>query len=128
MFILGTYLLVKGSRTYVNLDAEGLQIQWFPEYDIALGSPTDPLPASIDAFRDATSQVYVRHYANGLVLVNPSSTAETYSLGATLYQVVPSGGGVVPSDGSEPGSLDTTPVTSVPLQPDTAVVLLNAPL
>ena len=72
--------------------------------------------------------MYVRHYSNGLVLVNPSSASETYSLATTAYQVVPNGGGLVPADGSAPGSLSTTPVTSVTLQPDTAAVLLNASL
>ena len=128
MFILGTYLLVKGSRTYVNLDAEGLQIQWFPEYGIDLGAAADPLPASIGALQDPSSQLFVRRYANGLVLVNPSSAPETYALPDTVYQVVPSGGGLVPADGTAPGSLSTTPVTSVTLQPDTAAVLLDAPL
>jgi hypothetical protein len=128
MFILGTYLLVKGARTYVNLDAEGLQIQWFPEYGIDLGAATDPLPARIASLQDVASQLYIRHYANGLVLVNPSGAAGSYPLGATLYQVVPSGGGVVPSDGSIPGSLSTTPVTTVTLQPETAAILLNSSL
>ncbi len=129
MFILGTYLLIKGSRTYVNLDAEGLQIQWFPEYGIDLGAATDALPSDIGMFQDQASQAYVRHYANGLVLVNPSNAVETYSFGATtLYQVIPSGGGLVPADGTAPGSLSTTPVTAVTLQPDTAAVLLNGEL
>lgn len=34
MFSLGSYLLVKGSRTCVNLE---VQPEWFPEYDLDLG-------------------------------------------------------------------------------------------
>jgi hypothetical protein len=128
MFILGTYLLVKGAHTYVNMMSFGTVVQWFPEYAIDLGAPTDALPSDISTYLDATSNVYVRHYTKGLVLVNPSGSAHTATLSTTYYQVVPSGGGVVPADGFTPGSLSTSAVTSVNLAAHTAAVLLNASL
>ncbi|HUB10133.1 MAG TPA: putative glycoside hydrolase [Myxococcales bacterium] len=127
MFVLGTYLLVKGAHTYLNLDASGQSLQWMPEYGLDLGAATDPLPSDISTLLDATWNVYVRHYANGLVLVNPSGSAQTIALGGTYYQATPQGGGPVPSDGSSPGSLTYPAVTSVTLAADTAAVLLASP-
>ena len=70
----------------------------------------------------------MRHYTNGLVVVNPSSNSATITLSATYYQATPQGGGPVPSDGSAPGSLSYPAVTSLTLAPDTAAVLLtNSP-
>jgi Hypothetical glycosyl hydrolase family 15 len=125
MFILGTYLLIKGDTTYVNMEAKGQEIQWFPEYGVDLGVATDPLPTDISTFLDATSGAYIRHYANGLVLVNPGASTLTASFMQTYYQVAALGGGVVGADGGAPGSLSTSAVTSVTLAPDTAAVLLN---
>jgi hypothetical protein len=124
LYVLGTYLLIKGARTYINLDI-GLEPEWFPEYGIDLGAPVDPLPASIPAYFHPTWKVYVRHYAKGLVLVNPTSTAQAINLGATYYRVDPIGGGLVPPDGAAPGSLSYAAVTSLTLSPNRAVILLN---
>jgi hypothetical protein len=60
------------------------------------------------------------------MLVNPTTTTRTINLGGTFYRVNPSGGGFVPANGVAPGSLSYTAVTSVTLNPNRAVVLLNA--
>ena len=50
--ILASYLLVKGKLTYLNLAAKGeadpggLTLQWWPDYEINPGPPTDPRPAT----------------------------------------------------------------------------------
>lgn len=125
LFVLGTYLLIKGAHTYVNMDT-GLDPEWFPEYAVALGRPVDPLPVSISGLFDPTWNVYVRHYSQGMVLVNPSASPRgVINLGGTFARVVPVGGGAVPADGSAPGSLSYTSVTSLTLQPHEAVILLN---
>jgi hypothetical protein len=124
MFILGSYLLVKGTHAYINLDADGQVVQWFPEYSIDLGPATDGLPASITADVDSASGAYVRHFQKGAVYVNPGSASETATLPSSEYQVVPSGGGAVPMDGSTPGTLTYNGVTQVSLAPDTAAVVL----
>ncbi len=126
MFILGTYLLIKGARTYINLDT-GLAPEWFPEYAIDLGAPTENA-ASIDALYDATAQVYQRNFQNGRVLVNPSDETRVVNLGATLYRAIPQGGGDVPANGIIPASWNITysAVTTVTLAPHQAAVLLNA--
>jgi hypothetical protein len=124
LFVLGSYLLVKGRYTYINLETSDAP-EWFPEYGIDLGVPTDALPANISTYLDLTWNVYVRHYARGMVLVNPTDSSRTISLGGTYYRVIPSGGGEVAPDGTAPGSLSYTAVTSLTLDPHRAAILLN---
>jgi hypothetical protein len=123
-FILGTYLLVKGSHTYLNLETSG-QPEWFPEYGIDLGKATDALPQDISALWNAAWGVYVRHFEKGMVLVNPGSGTHTFNLSGTFYRVNPSGGGVVPSNGALPGNLSYTAVTSLTLNAHQAAILLD---
>jgi len=124
LFILGSYLLVKGRYTYINLETS-MNPEWFPEYAIDLGAPTDALPASISAYLHPTWNVYVRRYAKGMVLVNPTTTARAINLGATYYRAVPSGGGEVPASGNAPGSLSYTAISSLTLDAHRAAILLN---
>ncbi len=125
LFVLGTYLLIKGTHTYLNLDI-AMEPEWFPEYSIDLGSPIDPLPVTIDGFFDATSQLYVRHYAKGMVIVNPSADAHTINLGGTYQRVNPIGGGLVPEDGTTPGTINYVAVNSINLGANQAAIVLNA--
>jgi hypothetical protein len=125
MFLLGSYLLIKGRYTYLNLDLD-LDPEWFPEYGIPIGSPVGGIPANVDALWDETWGVYTRTYSNGLALVNPTTTTQTVALGGTYYRATPNGGGFVPADGDVSAWMVTyTPVTSVELAPNQAAVLLN---
>jgi len=124
LFVLGSYLLIKGAHTYINLDT-GLDPEWFPEYALVLGKPTDPLPVGISTYLDPTWNVYVRHYAGGMALVNPTTSARAINLGTSYYRVVPSGGGPVPDDGSAPGSLSYVATTAFTLAPHQAAILLK---
>jgi len=123
MFVLGTYLLVKGDHTYINLDT-GLAPEWFPEYGIDLGAPESPPPATIDDLRDDRWGVFVRRYARGLVLVNPGDTARAIDLGRAYRRIVPRGGGLVPADGTAPGSLTEEAVRMLDLGGHEAAVVL----
>ena len=50
---------------------------WFDEYDAPIGTPSEAPPTAADA-----SGIWVRHYTNGIVLVNPSkTTAATINIG-----------------------------------------------
>jgi hypothetical protein len=129
LFLLGSYLLVKGRHTYLNLEFS-TQPEWFPEYEIPIGAPVGGTPRSIGSLWRSDWGVYVRTFANGLVLVNPSDKTREITLQKTYYQVVPSGGGMVPADG-KPADwvVEYLPVTKVTLLPDQGVVLLvKAPL
>jgi hypothetical protein len=51
-----------------------------------LGAPQGT-PASASELKVAGAELYRRDFANGIVLVNPSSSAVTYDLGGTFYDV-----------------------------------------
>src|SRR5436309_6264630 len=48
-FFLGTYLLLKGDQTYLNI-LYGGGAQYFPEYGLNLGAATTPLPSSVSGY------------------------------------------------------------------------------
>jgi hypothetical protein len=126
MFLLANYLLVKGTRSYINLDT-GLHPEWWPEYGIPIGSYAGDIPAEISALYDSAAGVYRRTYTNGQVLVNPGDTSRTVTLGGTYYLATPVGGGDVPADGDITAwRVDYTAVTSVTLAPGRGAVLLNS--
>jgi hypothetical protein len=119
---LANYLLIKGARTYVDYFA-GNPLQWFPEWGLDLGAPASGPAASADAL--AASGVYVREFAKGIVLVNPSGGDVTVALGAPMRRVVPEGGGAVGEDGAEPGTITTTPAASIVVPAKGAEILLR---
>lgn len=124
LFLLGSYLLVKGSHTYINLELSP-DPEWFPEYDIPIGKPVDEIPSSISKLWRSDWNLYARAYSNGLVLVNPSDKTQNVDLQAAYYQVVPVGGGFVPPDGDiTDWYINYIPVTAVTLEPYQAVVLV----
>lgn len=120
VFDLASYLLIRGSHTYVNF-GEGIQVSWFPEYDLQLGAPVDPPGLRQD------QGGFVRRFANGLVVVNPGDSTLTYRLPSPMQLQTPHGGGAVPPGGVVPASwgIDETTVTSVTLQPQHAAILLG---
>ncbi len=124
MFALGSYLLTKGSHSFLNLELDAPP-EWWPEYAIAIGTPLQPTPATIGVL--AQGSLYRRSYSNGFVLLNAADSGApvTVPLGGTYNRVDPVGGGEVPVDGTAPGSLTYTAVSEVMLPPNTAVVLLN---
>lgn len=132
MFALGSYLLVKGNHSYLNLDL-GQEPEWWPEYDIAIGAPTNPAAGDVASLYDSTNHVYRRTFDNGVVLVNPTNPSDgsgatrTVNLGGTYYLAETSGGGVVPDTGIPTGTVTYHAVTSVTLGPYSAAVLLTAP-
>lgn len=124
-FILGTYLLIKGKYSYVNFE-HSMNVEWYPEYDIPLGAPIDPLPATIDGYLHPVWNVYVRHFEHGMVLVNPSSGNRTINnLGGTYLRVYPSGGGDISPAGIPSGTLTHQTITSLTLPAHSAAILLN---
>ncbi len=127
-FFLGTYLLLKGDHTYLNIDYGG-GVQYYPEYQLNLGSPTAPPPASVSSY--LWNGVYRRDFQNGFVLVNPGSTTYTLNLGGTYQQMHATGGGTmadtqIDANGNYTGgSLTFQGVTSVTLTGGSAAVFLK---
>ena len=126
LFLLGSYLLVKGNHTYINLELSS-EPEWFPEYEIPIGTPVGGIPSSISSLWRSDWGVYVRAYDNGLVLVNPSDQVQEVVFQKTYYQAFPYGGGIIPADGDISGwEVDYVPVTSISLDPNRAAILLDA--
>jgi hypothetical protein len=123
LFALGSYLLIKGGRTFLNLEVS-IEPEWWPEYEIDIGNPLDAPVANIDELeRDG---VYRRDFTRGFVLVNPvpDGPAITVALGGSFWRVLPAGGGEVLEDGIPTGVLGYETVDSVSLPPYSAAVLL----
>jgi hypothetical protein len=124
-FVLGSYLLIKGSHTFVNMWI-GDEPQWFPEYGVRLGPALSPPPASVDALR-VPGGLYVRRYACGVVAVNPDTRAHTLSLARPMRLVVPVGGGALNATANTSGwGLLQRPVSgSVVVPPHGGAILLQ---
>ena len=91
-FFLGTYLLLKGDQTYLNIEYGG-GVQYYPEYQLNLGTATTPPPSDVSSY--LWNGVYRRDFQNGFVLVNPGSTTYTLNLGGNYQQVQGHGGGTM---------------------------------
>jgi hypothetical protein len=120
-YYLVNYLLVKGNRSYLFYFANGT-LEWYPEWQIDLGAPSTT-PANVDAL--AWQGVYRRDFANGIALLNPGTTAVSVTLPSAMRRVDAQGGGAVPNDGSAPGTLTTTSLTTLSLPANSGVVLLK---
>ena len=128
MFALGSYLLVKGSRTFLTIELSE-EPEWYPEYDIPVGAPIQTVGLDIANLYDAAGHVYRRNFDNGFVVVNAqgrSGTSATINLGGTFYLAKVSGGGLVTSSGTPTGKVTYEAVTRVTLPPYSAAVLFNA--
>lgn len=125
MFTIGSYLLVKGSRTYVAIN-NYQNVEWYPEYDMPIGAPTQSAGNSIINLLNSSTNLYRRNFTNGFVLVNPGSTSITASLGGTYYLTQISAGGLINSDGTSTGALTYSAVSSVTLPAVSAAVLFNS--
>jgi Hypothetical glycosyl hydrolase family 15 len=124
-FVLGSYLLIKGSHTFLNMDI-GAEPQWFPEYGVDLGPALAPPPASIDALRVAGG-LYVRRYARGEVAVNPDAQPHSLTLSGPAERVQPVGGGALDAAADTRGwGLNLIPVTgTVTLPAHSGLVLMS---
>jgi hypothetical protein len=135
---MGSYLLLKGDHTYINMLAEHTAsgLQWYPEYQVNLGAPQDPggMPTTLDGYLDPASQLYVRSFEHGLVLVNNSDTTRSYDPGQIMQQVIVNGwGGGVRNGDIDPvtnryvaGWLSSQLVSTVSVGPYSSVILINA--
>jgi hypothetical protein len=127
MFVLGTYLLVKGTQTFLSI-VQGEGPEWYPEYDIQIGAPTQSAGSDIANLYDPVKKVYRRTFDNGFVLLNAqdsSGTTVTVNLGGTYYLTQTSGGGPVSSSGTSTGEVSYQAATSITLPPYSAAVLFN---
>jgi len=120
-FLLASYLLVKGARTYVAYFAS-TPFEWYPEWDLDLGG-AQKSSATMDEL--SWNGIYRRDFDKGIVLVNPGASAVHVTLDGTFKRVEPVGGGAVSLDGTVSGRVDTVPVTTLELGAKTAEILLR---
>ncbi len=125
MFATTAYLLIKGSRTYLNLLTVGEVLEYYPEYTILLGPPSNSVPTRLSNLWHQAWGVYRRPYMHGVVLVNPSGTTVRISnLGTNYVRIQPLGGGEVDEFGDYGGSLSYSVVTTLTMAAYSGAVLL----
>jgi len=120
-FLLASYLLVKNARTYIAYFASD-PLEWYPEWNLDLGA-AQTRAATMDDL--SWNGMYRRDFDNGIVLVNPGTSAVRVNLGATFKRTEPVGGGAVSSDGTVSGHVDTVPVTTLEIGAKSAEILLR---
>jgi hypothetical protein len=123
LFALGTYLLVKGRRSYLNVEA-GMAPEWWPEYGVPIGRPLARPVRHVGALRDPAAGVYRRAFTNGEAIVNPAGSARTLRLGRAAWLAMPRGGGAVSASGRATGRLAWRRVRRVVLPPASGAILV----
>ncbi len=128
---LGTYLLLQGNHTYLNVGGGGGSTDafYYPEDSINIGAPLTPTATDVSQY--AWDGVYRRDFQNGIVLVNPTANTVTITLPQSYQSASFSGGGglsnaSVDANGNyTAGSVSYSTVNTVTLAPSTGAILLN---
>lgn len=128
MFATASYLLIKGTRTYLNLLTTGdIALEYYPEYTIRLGGTLSNAAPAMTNLWHGSWGVYRRDYTNGIVLVNPGASARNIaSLGTNYLLVSAAGGGYVDDHGDYGGSLSYASITSLNMAAYSGAVLLRS--
>lgn len=90
IFNLANYLLIKGEKTYYNLVFDENffgKLIFLPECKIDLGPYTGVIPSDIGSLFDSSTELYVREYEKGKVMLNPSWDEVTLNLTGTFYTI-----------------------------------------
>lgn len=129
MFTIGSHLLTKGNRTYVNIDI-GEDPEWWPEYDLPVGRPLHGARGGVGDLA-VEEGVYMRRFSRGRVYVNATNpfdeTARTTTVSVPRGWKVArtSGGGVVGRSGRRPGKIRYRNRRSMRLGPMSATVIVK---
>jgi hypothetical protein len=114
LFVLGSYCLVKGYYTYLNMVGPwSLEPQWWPEYDWGISGPSGSW-TDISELQDAGG-CYVQNYSNGIVIVNPSDETRYYTTTKAYSHTMYAAGGLLPEDGV-PTGVATGPIVDAGVQ------------
>jgi hypothetical protein len=137
MWLVANYFMMKNERSYINLIFpdwcnDGMDPNWLAEYELKLGNFSGAIPASSNDMFNATWGVYVRNYDRGMVLVNPTWSAQAVSFGSSYYRVSCSGGGCVDATGvfGDNVAITFSPTTgfSMPAMSASIVTYTNDPM
>ena len=127
LFLLASYLLIKGERTFIN--SAGAGVNYYPEYALPIGPARDRLPD--DVARYAWNGVYKREFEHAIVVINPHAEGASLTFPGSFRLVIPAGGGAtgdaeIDAQGQYiGGSLTYQDVTALTLAPGTAAVLMR---
>lgn len=128
IFSLACYLLGANrfsTYSFLDLNSESNPLQYYPEYDIDLGSPVEN-PDNVEDLIDPETYLVIRHFDEGMVIVNPWSDDIDIQLSGEYSKIIPNGGGVVRSDGTYDGYLDYESVPEFVTVPrGTAMILID---
>ena len=116
-WMIANFLLFKGQKSFAAFYPAGFEFGetdpfWFPEYEIDLGAPDNPVPVALSVLctgvlqAHSCSGVYTRHFQKGVILVNPSSASREVILpeppdGKRYAEIEFSGGGRVDAAGNK---------------------------
>jgi hypothetical protein len=129
-FLAGSYFLVRNGTSYWMIG--GGDLTWWPEYEVDLGGYSAEPPDDVEMLRVAgtggsSGGLYARQYVAGWVLVNSSSSPQSWMVPSDMKKAALSGGGAVGSDGTQAAQTltwtDDVPAGPITLQPMTAVFL-----
>jgi len=129
LFLLASYLLIKGQRTFIN--GGGLGVFYYPEYTIDLGPPLDALPETAQSY--LWQGVYKREFHNGVVLVNPGNVDALVALPHAFAHATSIGGGATDDSHIDRlgnyigGRLEYQRVTTLQLPPRSGALLKRMP-
>jgi hypothetical protein len=132
LFVYGSYLLVRGARTYINwLGDDGMDTiisstgQWYPEFDTDADLGPMPAPPAATVADMLTAEgLYRRSLGQGFVLVNAGETAKQYTCPYIMQKLTVTGGGNVTADGLKQGSYSWIVINGVQtLPPHTALII-----
>ena len=123
IFSTASYLLITSPNVSLSLSdwTYSKQLQYFPEYDIDLGSPVDDLIMQNDS-------LFVRNFEHGMVLVNPhSNNSRSYTLSKVYYKIVPQNGGLIDADVDYDGYLNFESISgTIEIPPVSAMILKDS--
>ena len=130
IFALACYLLGANELSiynFVDINSEfSNPLQYYPEYKIALGSPVN-YPNKMEDLLDPVTNLAIRHFEEGMVIVNPWPNDIDIQLDGEYRKLIPYGGGVVGSDGTYDGSLGNEDLHGLVTVPGkSAIILINA--
>jgi len=121
-FSVASYLLIANDNTVLTLSdyLYSNYIQYFPEFNISLGTPTGDFYYNQDS-------LFIREFDDGIVLVNPFATStKTYILNQPYYKVTGIGGGIINSNATYNGYLSYDSISgTVIIPPVSALILKN---
>jgi hypothetical protein len=127
IFALACYLLGANELStynFVDIDNEfSNPLQYYPEYEIDLGNPVD-YPNKVVELLDPETNLVIRLFEKGMVIVNPWSYHIDIQLDATYQKITPHGGGIVRIDGITDGYLTYESISGCVTVPKQSAIIL----